>query len=271
MTSKISAHELAKQLTMRPIKEKGDEIPHIQLIGENNVHQADLLFLPNDKGFKYALVVVDLGSRLTDAIPLKEKTAPAVLSGLKKIYKRGILELPKLFQCDPGSEFKGVVKKYLLDNDVSIRYGKTGRSRQQALVERRNYSIGKEILFRQLQKEIATKKVNKQWLKDLPEIIEELNEHYEVEKPIEPKSDMPLITKRNSELLWQGDKVRTILDKPENYFGKKLNGNFRASDIRWSREIYPIDRLLLRPNFPPMYLVNGVAYTRGQIQPVENS
>ncbi|EGG22990.1 hypothetical protein DFA_05120 [Cavenderia fasciculata] len=64
------------------------------------------VILPNDNGFKYALVVVDLASRLTDAEPLQNKTAKEVRDAFIKIYKRGILK-PNIIQMDPGTEFKG--------------------------------------------------------------------------------------------------------------------------------------------------------------------
>lgn len=263
---------IAEQLLKKPIKETKEETPHIQVQGANIVHQADILYLPSDRGFKYALVVVDLGSRLTDAIPLRNHSAVAVRNAFKKVYEEhNILKMPKRMEVDPGAEFKGVTKTYLTDNGVVIRYGKAGRSRQQALAERRNQTIGDEIFKRQIEREIKTDKVNKQWIKDLPEIIEDLNERYEVTK-FKPLSNEPIITKRTKQLLMRGDRVRVLLDEPHDYFGKKLHGRFRSADIRWSPMIYEIERVLLRPSYPPMYLVKGLPhtpYTRGQLQVVE--
>ena len=39
----------------------------------NAIQQADLLYLSDDTGFKYPLVVIDLGSRLMDAEALKNR------------------------------------------------------------------------------------------------------------------------------------------------------------------------------------------------------
>ena len=48
--------------------------PHWTVDKPNEIHQADLLFLPHDtvrrKTFKYALVVIDVASRYKDAEPL---------------------------------------------------------------------------------------------------------------------------------------------------------------------------------------------------------
>lgn len=265
----MEAEKLIRDLLKKPIKETKFETPHIRGIVGGNVQQSDILFITNDKGFKYILVVVDVGTRLTDAVPLKTKTAQSVKSALEKIYSRGILEFPSFFECDDGSEFHGVTKKYLVDGGSGVRYGKAGRSRQQGLVEKRNQQIGNEIMFRQLVRELKTKKVNSQWLKDLPDIIKNLNRKFGRDETKEPEVDYPRITKRNKDLLFEGDEVRVILDKPQNLFGKKLIGNFRSADIRWSPKTYEIDRIILRPDQPPMYLVNKIAYTRGQLQLVK--
>jgi hypothetical protein len=271
MKTKLS---IVRQLLKKPIKETYEETPHIQVKGANYTQQADLLYLTNDKGYKYALVVVDLGSRLTDVIPLKSHSATSVKNAFIKLYNNGILKLPQRIELDSGSEFKGITKKFFESNNVEIRYAKTGRSRQQALAERRNQTIGDEIFARQIEREIKTNKPNKQWLKDLPEIIKLMNEHYEIkDKNFEILADAPIITKRNNQLLMRGDIVRIILDKPETYFGTKLQGSFRSADIRWSVKTYKIDRVLLRQGYPPMYIVEGlptVPYTRGQLQLIES-
>ena len=125
-------------------------------------------------------VVVDIASRLTDAIPLKYKNTTSILNAFKKIYlKNNILKIPKRLDVDNGSEFKGMTKKWLNENGVFVRYGKAGRSRQQALAERRNQEIGEEILFNQLVKEIETNKVSKLWIHMIPDILSRLNKIHE--------------------------------------------------------------------------------------------
>ena len=71
---KQELHNLYK----KPKKDKGVNMPHIHSNEINTVQQADILYLPNDNGYKYCLVVVDIGSRLTDAVPLKNKSAEDV-------------------------------------------------------------------------------------------------------------------------------------------------------------------------------------------------
>ncbi|MEW8078481.1 MAG: hypothetical protein AB2822_10360, partial [Candidatus Thiodiazotropha endolucinida] len=74
--------------------------PKFDVAVPNEVHQADLLFLPHDrvrrKTFRYALTVVDVASRYKEAEPLTSKTAAEVADGLARIYKRSPLRWPKL-------------------------------------------------------------------------------------------------------------------------------------------------------------------------------
>ena len=59
--------------------------PKFDVAVPNEVHQADLLFLPHDrvrqKTFRCALTVVDVASRYKEAEPLTSKTAPMALLG----------------------------------------------------------------------------------------------------------------------------------------------------------------------------------------------
>ena len=66
--------------------------PHWTVEKPNEIHQADLLFLPHDtvrrKTFKYALVVVDVASRYKDVEPLTSKESSEVAKSFEKIYSR---------------------------------------------------------------------------------------------------------------------------------------------------------------------------------------
>ena len=86
--------------------------PHWTVDKPNEIHQADLLFLPHDtvrrKTFKYALVVVDVASRYKDAEPLTSKESSEVAKSFEKIYSRK-LKWPVRVIIDPGKEFMGHV------------------------------------------------------------------------------------------------------------------------------------------------------------------
>ena len=89
-------NSIVKNLTKQPPKEPRSVMPHTYTYApkENASQQADLLFLPNDDGYKYLLVVVDIATRKVDAQQLKSKDSNDVKEALKKIYKRKILKTP---------------------------------------------------------------------------------------------------------------------------------------------------------------------------------
>ena len=71
-------NNVVKNLLLRPQKDNNENTPHTENPTQNAIHQADLLFLPEDEGYRYALVVVDLATRKTDAEPLKTKDSKTV-------------------------------------------------------------------------------------------------------------------------------------------------------------------------------------------------
>ena len=140
----------SNELFRIPKGDKKDDIPHIKNIitDPNYLQQADILYLPTSQfGYKYALVVVDVATSKMDAIPLKNKTPQDIITALKKVYiTHNILEFPFVLQFDNGTEFKGDLKTYLNEQGVSVRYTKTNRHRQNAIVEARNKILGALIL-----------------------------------------------------------------------------------------------------------------------------
>jgi len=248
---------ILSNLHKKPEKDTGNNAPTFQQISANIVQQADLLFMPSDNGFRYILVVVDVGSRKTDAAPLKSKESTEVLDGFKTIYKRKILKLPKQIQVDPGSEFKSVVKDWFKKQHVFVRVGKAGRHRQQALVERKNQAIGTALFRRMAAQELLTSETSREWVSDLPTLITLMNKRVAKQKLPKQNSD-PTCSGKSCDLLDIGTKVRVILEQPHDYVtGKKLPGRFRATDMRWDPRVRTIAEVLLRPGSPPLYLLNG--------------
>ena len=157
--------------------------PKFDVTKPNEVHQADLLFLPHDrpgrgrKLYKYALTIVDVASRYKEAEPLATKQAKEVASALSKIYARSPLNFPNLLQVDPGSEFKGEVKQLLDKNDVSIRQGRVNIHRNQGIVERFNRTLAERLFGHQQAQELLmdSDERSRQWVNRLPEVISALN------------------------------------------------------------------------------------------------
>ena len=90
MLREENENSLVKNLIKAPLKEPRDVMPHTNAPKENAVQQADLLFLPNDDGYRYLLVVVDIATRKVDAEPLKSKESKEVKKAMEKIYRRPI-------------------------------------------------------------------------------------------------------------------------------------------------------------------------------------
>jgi hypothetical protein len=256
-------------LYKRPKREKKHESAHFSDVPDNSYHQADLLFLPTDNGHKYALVVVDVGSRIVDAVPLKSKSSDSVIAGFRKIYEsHKILKPPtNTITVDSGSEFKGSTKKYFENVlKVNVRVAKVGRHRQVAIVERKNQDIGNKLFRRMTAEELLTGEVSRAWVEYLPKVIRNINTHTKKTfvRPI-PSGKYTF----KGDVIPQGTKVRVVLDKPISILGDKLHGKFRSSDIRYSPTPHTITESIIFPDSAPLYVLDNdrsVSYTKGQLQ-----
>ena len=269
----IDKNSKAKKLMRPPPKEKvrptiDDYMNYANL-------QADLLFLPNDGGYRYALVVVDTTSRKADARPLKTKNPSEVLKGLKSIFAGKYLQLPgRALETDDGTEFKGSVDTYLDKKDIQHKVGRPGRSRQQGLVENVNKVIGKAIMTKQNDNELDTGVTDRGWIDLLPKIISAYNTYVSKTRPSVKERIKDMDTAKCSgsscKLLEEGTRVHVILDKPKDAAtGNKLHGKFRSGDLRFEERIRTITKVSLKPNQPVLYTISGIGnvlYTREQLR-----
>ena len=259
--------------------DKGVNMPTFQRPLPNEEQQGDILFLPSDRGYKYALVVADVGSRLTEAEPIKDKTNVTVLKAFKKIYNRNILKLPKQIDFDDGSEFKGTVSKFFKDQDIIVHVAIPHRHRQQAIVERKNQLIGTKLFKRMIEEELLTGEPSTQWVDELKDIIKTMNANQKKQK-IKKPDDKYITSGESHIILSEGTKVRVALNAPIDVVTqKRLHGKFRDTDIRWKIKPNTIKQVIIQPNQPVMYLVddeNGntdhrQAYTKNQLLPVKDN
>jgi IS30 family transposase len=123
-------NNIITNLTKKPKRDNYENMPHFHNEVPFFSQQADLLFLSDDRSYKYCLVVVDIATRICDAEPLKSKTANEVKNAFIKIYKRKILKFPAIMTFDSGTEFKGVCKTYFENNDCEVKVSEPYRSRQ---------------------------------------------------------------------------------------------------------------------------------------------
>ena len=259
-----------------PKKEKGKEMPKFYNFTEDYTHQTDILYMPNDNGFKYCLVVVDVATNKCDAEPLKEISSKTVYDAIMKIYKRKILNVPHKLITDAGPEFKGSFKNSLNNDGISLKNAIAGRHRQIGMVEKKNQIIGKTLMMKMFAREMLTGETNRQWVKDLPNIINRMNNKY-YHDPInyqESIKNSPFRTLKQ-EMIPLGSIVRVKLDEPRDIAENKLHGKFRSGDHRWSIEKYKVVNYIIDPLEPVLYIINKklkpgehVAYTAKQLQVV---
>ena len=262
--------------------------PTFDVFVPNEVHQADLLFLPHDhplrsrKTYKYALTVVDVASRYKEAEPLASKESAEVAKAFSTIYKR-VLRWPKLLQVDPGREFMGEVNKLMKSKNVKIRRGEKALHRSQAIVERFNRTLAEKLFGHQYAQEYlaaSSKSSNarsREWVARLPDVINSLNKEstrLTGKTPLEAIK-LPEVKHLSSSksrpktkvesLLPRGVKVRYLYQPGELEGGERR----RATDPIWSLDFYEIRQVM--PHSQPIvyYLhhgTNSLAPKRGFVR-----
>ena len=266
--------------------------PTFDVFVPNEVHQADLLFLPHDrlprgrKTYKYALTVVDVASRYKEAEPLSTKESAEVATAFSTIYKRSRLKWPKLLQVDPGREFMGEVNKLMKSKNVKIRRGEKALHRSQAIVERFNRTLAEKLFGHQYAQEYlaaSSKSSNarsREWVARLPDVINSLNKEStrltgkapleaiklpEVKHLSSSKSTKSRPKTKVESLLPRGIKVRYLYQPGELEGGERR----RATDPIWSLDFYEIRQVM--PHSQPIvyYLhhgTNSLAPKRGFVR-----
>ena len=230
----------------------------------NEVHQADLLFLPHDrvgrKTYKYALTVVDVASRYKEAEPLTTKGAAEVADALSRIYKRGPLTWPKMLQVDPGREFMGAVE---------ARRGRVGSHRDQGIVERWNRTLSERLFGHQYAQEmrLPVGERSTEWVRRLPAVVSALNGEVtrltgkRPSKAIraESVSGKPSSTVPGRPVGLQEQKLPSGVGVRFLYQPGELEGGLRrATDPVWSLRVYRLGRSVAKSGAPVMYyLIDG--------------
>ena len=272
----MSKIKYVDQLLKKPIRDNNKSI-YPNIYEKNFIHQLDILFLPysEDHHERYALVCIDMSSRLIDAEPLKNKDSKSVVDALKKIYKRKIISKPNQIDTDAGTEFKGDFHTYLMSNNIKHKVALVNRHSQVALAENANKRIQKPLFKRMLEEEILTGEISVSWKDDLKDVVSEINKKTKSKKkPTKAKEEFTC-SGSACNLLEQGTKVRYLLDYPINIITKKRTGTkFRETDIRWSPETHIITNILLKRYQTPMYVLDNneqVAYRKDQLQIVQEN
>ena len=124
----------------------------------NDIHQADILFLPHDryekKVCKYALNIVDIASRYKGSYQLAIKSSKEVAQALQWIYGNTSSTYPKTLIIVDGKEFYGDTTKLMEKHDVIIQRGDPSQHRSQGIVERFNRTLADRLFSYQYHKEL---------------------------------------------------------------------------------------------------------------------
>ena len=247
--------------------------PKFDVPTPNEVHQADLLFLPHDsigrKVYKYALTVVDVASRYKEAEPLATKEAKEVANALSRIYSRGPLKWPKLLQVDPGREFMGSVNQLLAKHGTEVRRGRVDIHRDQGVVERFNRTLAERLFGHQYAQELRLLPGQRstEWVGRLPAVVAALNNEVTRltgKKPSDAIKAKSVAQKPSSAVpgrpvgleeqkLPSGVGVRYLYQP-----GELEGGRRRATDPVWSLGVYRLGRSVTKPDEPVLYyLLDG--------------
>ena len=237
----------------------------------NEVHQADLLFLPHDrvgsKTYKYALTVVDAASRYKEAEPLATKEAKEVAAALEKNYRRSPLGWPKLLQVDPGREFMGAVNQLLAKHGVQVRRGRVDVHRDQGIVERFNRTLAERLFGHQYAQEMSfrqrgSSERSTEWVARLPAVVAALNN--EVTRLTDKRPADAIVAARVSQRpssVVPGRPVGSSEQKIPSGVGVRYlyqpgeleGGRRRATDPVWSLQVYRLGRSVIKPGEPVLY------------------
>ena len=254
---KKTKEDTLNDLLRKPQKIKSYEQPKYYESKPNLKHQIDTVRLPNDSGFNHAIVITDMATRKTDAQPVKSTKSKNTLEATKKIYSRNILKKPNEIISDQGAEFKGDFQSELLKENIKIT--KKPKGRHLGIVDRKIQQLVDGINYLQSKEELKNKKASKKWIKNLPIVVNAINETTDENFKIKTTNKIPQPKIKNGQEIYiVGDKVRTLLFYPiDKVTNKALYGKFRTGDIRWSKDIHTITNVLVQPNKPLMYIVDN--------------
>lgn len=129
-TSGKTSRAVTKFLEAQPVYSRHKQVrfrfPRRRTTGEHTFShvQADLIDLSayarNNKGFRFALTMIDCFSRFAFAIPIHRKTGGLVAQALRSAFE-SVGKWPTFLVTDRGREFENqIVKGYLEENAVNL-------------------------------------------------------------------------------------------------------------------------------------------------------
>ena len=243
----------------------------------NQIHQADLLFLPHDtirgRVYRYALVVIDVASRYKDAEALSTKDSGEIARCFSKIYSRR-LRWPGVLVVDSGREFMGSVTSLMEKHKVRIQRGQAGNHRSQAFVERANKTLSERLFSHQYAQEMVMDGRSREWVKRLPLVLKAMNSEptrligkepsgaIGMDKVTVKKEEYKRPVGLNEVRLPPGVLVRYLYAPGEGEGGERR----RATDPIWSLGVYYLIRSVVSSDQPVLYYLSEGAPKRGFVR-----
>ena len=229
-SSSILADKLHKPIIRRFNKRK------VYSQFKDNIWGVDLADMQSlsrkNKGIKYLLCAIDLYSKYSFVIPLKDKKGISIFNAFNKVIKQSNRKRNKIW-VDQGSEFYNCIfKKWLSDNDI-ILYSTFNEGK--SVVAERFMRTLKNKLYKHM---TATGK--NVYYDILDDIVNEYNntKHSTIKmKPIDVKNNKRVYIDEHNEKdsrFKVGDRVR--ISKFKNIFAKGYTPN-------WSSEIFIVDKI----------------------------
>lgn len=231
--------------------------------------QTDVIYMPNDRGYKYILSIINLKTHKADAEPMKEIKAENIKNALIAMVNRNICncENVKIIHANKGKEFENkLIIDWLKQVGWEIHFGRTNRHSQQGPVEFLNYTI-KKVLWGKMTIEKDKNIPATKWLEDLPRLIKGINNNITLKpEPISHYFNKPNILK-GEKILKEGSVVNIMKDYPTED-GKRIYGNIRAGEAHYENINRKIERICIYPNQRVRYQVTGITnatFQRGQL------
>ena len=235
---------------------KPKQLRKIKFRSKDNIWNADLIIMPQEKDFKYILTVMDGYTRYAWCVPLKNKKGETVANAFKDIMKKSKRKPNKLF-VDEGKEFYNqhmfelfkFKKKDILEKDENGEYKNqiysVFNASKNPVIERFNRTITNK-LWKQF-----TVQGNQKWLKILQPTVNKYNNtiHRTINTTPKKASEDPSLVKVSLEqpvsekpLPCESEKPFKVADrvrifKYKNKFEKGYKGY-------WSKEIFKIKKVL---------------------------
>ena len=237
---------------------------HFYVTKVNEIHQADLLYLPHDQmyqtTYKYVLNVIDIASGCKASRPLRTKKASEVAEMFADIYKKGPLKYPKELHVDGGTELKSQVDKLMGEHSVEVKRVTTKYHHHfTAFVENFNKTLAGRLFKIQDAVELNDPtKDSKTWVKHLYKLVTKLNNTKLDRIDTTPAKAVKLdnvtlnIKAYPKEDALPVDGLYRYLYQPGELEGGQTR---RATDMIWSWDTNRLDRVVEDPGQRVLYYI----------------